>query len=667
MHLIDRRFWLLASFASGLSLWAEEGAKVFDTPSDLDEISLEQLAQVPVEFVTGASKYEQTIRRAPASVTVLTSEDIRNYGWRTLSDALRSAPGFHIRSDRFYDYVGNRGFTRPYDFNSRTLILLDGHRMNDPMYQAGAVGSEFILDMEMIDRIEIIRGPSSSLYGSSAFFGAINVIPKKGRDLSGGQASLTLGSGQESKARFSIGDRTANGVEYTISATDWRSRGEEHYRLPQSWRDATLLPHTHAIGDDDTHHQSVYANVMWNGFETEAAYVKREKDVLPPVYFTDPDQPAFGVDERAYWLARVTGHPIDDATFTASLSFDYYRYHGLFAPAFTSFEQQRPYAESLSLNYEMRWQQELSARHIFIGGLEYQENFIQDSGRDNVVTGVAAVRVRESSRYISPFAQLDWDLGRGLWLSMGGRFDVYSTGEDRFTPRFGLIWEATPSTTVKLLYGQSFRVPNVEERYAAEAGTVANPDLAPESNESWELMIDHKINAIWQVDAHAYRVESSDLIQAVQISVAPDVFTNENNQKIVTEGVEVGATAFFPSNIQLRGSATLQKSYDSSTNDVVVDAPRTLLKLNASAPLGRRWLRLSGEFLYVGDREDTSGSGMGDYTMVNLTLRAIRVWHRWDFSLSVYNVLGDEWNDAKNLGWIESPPRSFLVRASYDF
>ena len=88
-------------------------------------------AAVPVEFVTGASKYEQSIQRAPASVTVLTSEDIRNYGWQTLSDALRSAPGFFINSDRFYDYIGNRGFTRPFDYNSRTLVLVNGHRIND--------------------------------------------------------------------------------------------------------------------------------------------------------------------------------------------------------------------------------------------------------------------------------------------------------------------------------------------------------------------------------------------------------------------------------------------------------------------------------------------------------------------------------------------------------
>jgi iron complex outermembrane receptor protein len=207
----------------------------------------------------------------------------------------------------------------------------------------------------------------------------------------------------------------------------------------------------------------------------------------------------------------------------------------------------------------------------------------------------------------------------------------------------------------------------VEERYSAEAGIVPNPDLGPESNESWEFLVDHRINSIWQVDAHVYRTESSDLIQAVQISAAPDIYTNQNTQKIITEGIEVGTTAYFPSNIQIRASATRQKAYDTSTDQVVVDAPRTLAKLNASMPLGPRWLRLSGEFQYVGDRNDTAGQSLDDYVTMNMTLRAIQVWNGWDFSLSVYNLFGSRWSDATNSGRIASPPRTVVARASFDF
>ena len=112
---------------------------------------------------------------------------------------------------------------------------------------------------------------------------------------------------------------------------------------------------------------------------------------------------------------------------------------------------------------------------------------------------------------------------------------------------------------------------------------------------------------------------------------------------------------------------TLQRAYDTSTDETVADAPHALFKLNASAPIIERWLRLSGELQYVGDRKDTNGEHLGDYITTNVTLRAIRVWKRWDLSLSVYNLFDDRWSDAKNSGNIVSPPRSLVGRATLDF
>jgi len=625
-------------------------------PDALDNIPLEQLMQLPVEFVTGASKYEQNIQRAPASVTVLTAEDINNYGWTTVADALRSAPGIFINSDRFYDYIGNRGFTRPYDYNSRTLVLVNGHRINDSIFQQGSIGTDFILDLSLVDRIEIIHGPSSSLYGSSAFYGAINIIPKKGRDFDSGEASLALGSEPSAKGRVTMGNRTSNGVEYTISATEWWSNGEEDFDLPQSWRDNTGFTDTVAHDRDSMHHQSAYGNASWKWLEFEAAYVKREKDVPPQVYFTNLSDPSEATDERAYALARATGHPNADATLSCSVSIDYYSYDALFSPAFLSFNQQHLHSKSLSLNYETRWQQTFGNEHIMVAGFEYQENFIQDVARDDLVDPTNSSSISTDSRYVSPFLQFDWNLGHNFWLSTGARYDTYSTGEERLTPRAGLIWNPSQSTTFKLLYGQAFRVPNVAERLAGEGAVGPNPDLRPETNESWEFVTNHRFNAIWQADAHLYYTKSSDLITDNAV----------NEQEITTQGVEVGFTAYFPSNIQLRGSGTYQESYDANDQNVV-DAPRSLFKLNASAPIYEKWLRASLEVQYVGNRIDNTGASLGDYLTENFTLRAIRVGGRWDLSLSVYNLSGTRWADSTQTGQIQSAPRSVVARATMEF
>ncbi|MBI5589077.1 MAG: TonB-dependent receptor plug domain-containing protein, partial [Deltaproteobacteria bacterium] len=96
------------------------------TTSDLTSLSLEELMQIPV---FGASKFEQKTSNAPSSITIVTSDDIQKYGYRTLADLLRSVRGFYVTYDRNYQYAGIRGFGIPGDYNSRILIQIDGHRI----------------------------------------------------------------------------------------------------------------------------------------------------------------------------------------------------------------------------------------------------------------------------------------------------------------------------------------------------------------------------------------------------------------------------------------------------------------------------------------------------------------------------------------------------------
>lgn len=664
-------FCLVFAQAAGAATGTEERDATL-----LEELSLEQLMDVPVESVSGVSKYEQSIRRAPAAVTVFTAADIKNHGWQTLADALRAAPGLHVRSDRFYDYVGTRGFTRSYDYNARTLILVDGHRLDDPIYQQGAIGTDFILDMDMIERIEVISGAGSSVYGSNAFYGAVNVIPKTGRDIAGAQAGVAFGSEPSGKARVTVGDRTTGGIDYIVSATEWWSRGEDDFALPASWRsvDPARLRGTVAENKDDMHHQSAFARVSWRGLSGEAAYVRREKEVLPFVYYTPNDADARGIDERAYFLLRAEGEPTPDSTLRAKVALDVYQYEGIFRPP-TAFELFNPYANSVSVNSEVSWRQIFSDGRLISVGVEFQENLRQDFGADLPEAGTSYYAVRESSRYISPFAQLDWEFAPTLRGSAGLRYDHYDTGDERVTPRVGLIWDPVPTTTLKLLYGEAFRVPNVAERSVGEPGFVQNPDIEPETNRSWELIAERRLGAVWRIESHAYYTVSNDLIAPVPTNANPgnpDEMTYGNVQRYVTQGVDLGVSAHFPSGVQFRASATRQATHDDATDEIVADAPRTLGKLHLSAPIAKRWLRASGEVLYVGDRKDSGGVDgvvreVDDYVTANFTLRASNVWHRWDLALSVYNIADKTWSDPKNTGQISAPPRSAVFRATLDF
>jgi len=193
-------------------------------PRDLGDASLETLMNVEVY---SASKHLQSVREAPSFVSIVTAEDIRNYGYRTLADILQSLPGFYVSDDHQYSNLGIRGFTRTSDYNTPFLLLVDGHRANDAIFENSPISRELPLDVDLIERVEVIRGPSSSLYGANAVFGVINIITRRGRDV-GTEISVEGGSFGTGKGRVSYG-HTFQRWEVLLSGSFYGSAGETFY------------------------------------------------------------------------------------------------------------------------------------------------------------------------------------------------------------------------------------------------------------------------------------------------------------------------------------------------------------------------------------------------------------------------------------------------------
>ena len=142
-----------------------------------------------------------------------------------LADILSAVRGMYIVDDRNYSVIGARGFALPGDYNSRVLLLINGHRVNDNVFGQAEVGAEFGLDPAMFERVEIIRGPASSLYGDSAFFVVVNVMTRTGASLGGGSITVEAGTLGTRLVRGSVGHRLANGVEVALSGTYEHSDG----------------------------------------------------------------------------------------------------------------------------------------------------------------------------------------------------------------------------------------------------------------------------------------------------------------------------------------------------------------------------------------------------------------------------------------------------------
>ncbi|HEY7746155.1 MAG TPA: TonB-dependent receptor plug domain-containing protein, partial [Desulfuromonadales bacterium] len=250
-----------------------------------DELLLFQ--EIPSVF--SASKYEQKVTEAPSAVSIITAAEIRKYGYRTLADLLRSLRSFHLSFDRSTELLGVRGFNRPGDSNSRVLLLVNGHRINDNIFQAAQVNTSFILDVDLIDRIEVVRGPSSSLYGNSAFFAVVNVITRRGRDLKGAEVAAEAGSHESWRGRFSYGERFPGGMEMLLSGTRFESDGNGRLYYPEF--DSPDSNHGVAEDADRNEFGSLFASLSWFDFTLEGAYVDWEKRAPTAPYgtvFNDP-------------------------------------------------------------------------------------------------------------------------------------------------------------------------------------------------------------------------------------------------------------------------------------------------------------------------------------------------------------------------------------------
>ncbi len=294
-------------------------------PKDLAEASLEELMNLEVY---SASKHMQKAAEAPSSVTVITADDIRLYGYRTLADILRSVRSFYVTYDRNYSYIGVRGLDRPGDYSTRVLLLIDGHRLNDNIYDQAMVGSEFPLDIDLIERVEIVRGPASSLYGANAFFGVINVITRKGGELKGLEVSSQAASLATYQGRISYGGQVRD-LEFLLSGSFMGSQG--HTRLYYPEFNTPQTNYGYSLHSDDDQLGSALMTVRFRDFTFQSVYGNRDKAIPTAAYGTMFNTPGTRTLDTHTYFDLSYKHTWAGKWFTlARLFYDRYTYKGVY-------------------------------------------------------------------------------------------------------------------------------------------------------------------------------------------------------------------------------------------------------------------------------------------------------------------------------------------------
>lgn len=630
---------------------------------DTDPMALENLLRV--EVVSTASKFPQEVREAPASINVITAADIRRYGHRTLGDVLSSVRGIYTSYDRIYAYLGVRGFSRPGDYNTRVLLLLDGHRLNDGVYDMAPIGTEFPIDVSLIDRVEVIRGPASSLYGTNAFFAVINIVTRTGAQQPGLRAELYGGSLHTRGATVTYGRSFDNHGEVLVATSHHGTSGVERLHFPEFGSDEPGSGI--AVGQDGDRASNLFASAAVGRFSLRAGAADRYKHV-PTAAFgaVFGDRRFTTTDSRAYLSAAYDGPLGRGWSANGRLGYDYYRYKGIYPydygePAPVLYFDR---AEVHTVTGELTARRRIARSHLVTVGTEIRRHV---RNRQWIADGFYGpqVDVQQPGTIAGVYAQDEIHVFPWMIVNGGVRVDRYSGFSSEPTPRAGLVLLPRKQTAFKILHGRAFRAPNNYELYYYDAMREGNRTLDPERIQSTEVVWEEYVSARFHtaVTAFTYTVDriieqrgSGDSLYFANISAAEG------------RGIEAEFEAKLPGGWNGYVSQAFIKTHERGQPERLSNSPRWLSKFGVQIPLATLHLAVEGQ--YVAERLTQAGQPLKGAFVPNLTLTSPE-GRRLELSASLHNFANTRYANPAAQDHVQQAivqdGRTFLTRVRVRF
>jgi outer membrane receptor protein involved in Fe transport len=586
--------------------------------------------------IVAATKNLERAGQAPASVTVLTADEIAAFGWTTLAEALAGVHGVFASNDRIYESVGFRGVSPPGDYTNRVLVLVDGHPFNDVLSGQGYVGHDLDVDLANVERIEVVRGPGSVLYGTGALFGVINVVTRRAPDGMHGVAEGTAGTLGTGIGRITASVGGGRG-EALVSGATLRQLGDRRF----FWNDAAPggSPSSVQRADVETaRHLDVRARL--GPVSVRAGWNDRQKTVPTGTFRTVAGPGTTYRDRRGYAELRFD-QTLGKVFLAARVSYDESRFRGVFDTG--------PTVPPLEDDFSARWGTaelrlilpRLLGQRLTLGA-EVQDQFSIDLGSRSRAAQQQAGADREL--VLSGYLTDDWELAPNLRVDAGLRADNYQHGfGTTLNPRLAVIAQPYRGGNTKLFVGRAFRAPSSYERFYNDDGYSQDPagPLRPEVVLSADLEHAHAVEEDLVLVGTLFASEVRNLIE-LGPSPRPGLLTFVNRPGKVRS---VGASA------EVRwepgGGTSLVATYSWQRVQSLEDgstlpfpnAPSNVASLRALTALLAPYLRLGNELIVEVGRRTREGQRVEDAALWNVTLTGeYRRW-RLRYFAGLFNLL----------------------------
>ncbi|MCF2848903.1 TonB-dependent receptor [Pseudoalteromonas sp. ACER1] len=522
---------------------------------DLFSLSFEDLLNVQVDI---ASKTNETLSSVPSTISVFSRKQIQALGVDNAYEVMNFVPGMQSTRGDWVGAVPKDHARGVYLDSGNVLVMINGERVNESSFGKASVYLPYI-PVEVIEKIEFIRGPGSALYGSNAFLGVMNIVTSKERNT----LQLVLGNngryGATGQFNTSLSDDTSLFASFSYDQKD----GESY---PQGVKDPLEALYLEAGVDyKKLQLRARYNETSLDEFLNLAGYSKQNQH--------NSDNTFVGI--KYNWINNdklkldssysFTKHNISSAGLIATFD-DIPDF--LVGPAWQTTDSK--FETELSYQFDNQWQ--------LAAGIEYSEAKQTEAGvrtsyydfdSEQIIIdpafeqqGIVSVMdfpefssLKFTFETLSAYGQLKIPSSDALTLFIGARYDDVKDIDSKLSPRLAGVYKINSEHTVKLQYGESFRTPVTNELFSNDDVTIGNPSLRSESIKTTELVWHYKTSEL-QANAVLFYNELNDFIN-IEPTLSDDaLFTFTNSFNTQNSGIELDSTWQSSKDFSITGTYT---------------------------------------------------------------------------------------------------------------
>lgn len=622
-------------------------------------------------YVTTATKTSETIKKSGSTVSIITSQELERMGARNLMDALKRVPGLGISINNIgLPIIEVRGVRT--DFSEKILFLKNGHAINNNLVNGGAITSYNNFLIDNIQRIEIVRGSGSALYGANAFSAVINIITKTSNDIDGTQVSLSLGDNETKQINIQAGQEV-NELNVAFNATLLNTNGH------RSFVESDFLGNSGET--NDWNKQLEFGlNLDYSNFSFQGLYLKRNSGPYVGIANALNDESKQNyieyILELSYKNSLTQNLTLKQKLYNNNLRFDNYWeiFQEGFNPAFPNGLLARSpitmetFGAEFQLEYSFKQHKfiiGLMAEHQSIFDVGFQANY--DPTTNMPLTGGfqdiydAWPWISNERRDIQAlFIQDVWDIDDTVRLIVGSRYDHYSDVGGSINPRTSLNWAFLKESDLTLSYGTAFRAPTFGELHNMNNPIfVGNPDVEPEEIETYELSLSTQAFRRADIRATLFKNKISKLIELKSGTV-------NNAGQLEVNGLELELKSTFRDGSGMNFNYTYQYAEAKNSNRHAPDIPMHI----ANTAYNYRYSQFFSAYIglnYRGkmQREASDNrSGIADHTTVDFAVNIKSIDKNTFIKLSIYNLFNESYTDAAQANTVNSdfpkPDRNFV-------